>query len=68
MPNYNLTTQQIKDTYQQLVQVSGSAIVNGTGSLVNAFDYPSNSNNELIVVEYTEFKTKYKMAIWLLVL
>ena len=44
MPNYNLTTQQIKDTYQQLVQVSGSAIVNGTGSLVNAFDYPSNSS------------------------
>jgi hypothetical protein len=43
MPNYNLTTQQIKDTYEQLVQVSGSAIVDGTGSLVNAFDYPSNS-------------------------
>ena len=43
MPNYNLTTQQIKDTYQQLVQVSGSAIVDGIGSLVNAFQYPSNS-------------------------
>ena len=43
MANFNLTTQQIKDTYEQLVQVSGSALVNGTGSLVNAFDYPSNS-------------------------
>lgn len=43
MANYNLTSQQLKDTYQQLVQVSGSAIVDGTGSLVNAFDYPSNS-------------------------
>lgn len=43
MANYNLTSQQLKDTYQQLVQVSGSAIVDGTGSLVNSFDYPSNS-------------------------
>ena len=43
MANYNLTSQQLKDTYEQLVQVSGSAIVDGTGSLVNAFDYPSNS-------------------------
>ena len=50
MPNYNLTTQQIKDTYEQLVQVSGSAIVDGTGSLVNAFDYPSNST-------YTSFSS-----------
>jgi hypothetical protein len=41
--SFNLTSQQIKDTYEQLVQVSGSAIVDGTGSLVNAFDYPSNS-------------------------
>ena len=44
MANYNLTSQQLKDTYEQLVQVSGSAIVDGTGSLVNAFDYPSNSS------------------------
>jgi hypothetical protein len=43
MANYNLTSQQLKDTYEQLVQVSGSALVNGIGSLVNAFDYPSNS-------------------------
>jgi hypothetical protein len=44
MANFNLTTQELKDTYEQLVQVSGSALVNGTGSLVNAFDYPSNSS------------------------
>ena len=43
MANFNLTSQQIKDTYEQLVQVSGSTIVDGTGSLVNGFDYPSNS-------------------------
>jgi len=40
MANYNLTTQQIRDTFEQLGQVSGSveggvsgyAIVDGTGS------------------------------------
>ena len=35
MANYNLTSQQIKDTYEQLVQVSGSALVDGTGSAVS---------------------------------
>jgi len=43
MANYNLTSQNIKDTYQQLVQVSGSALVDGTGSLVTDFDYVSTS-------------------------
>ena len=38
MANYNLTSQQIKDTYEQLVQVSGSALVDGTGSLVDSLD------------------------------
>jgi hypothetical protein len=43
MANYNLTSQQIKDTYEQLGQVSGSieggvsgsAVVDGTGSRIN---------------------------------
>ena len=34
MANYNLTSQQIKDTYEQLVQISGSALVDGTGSAI----------------------------------
>lgn len=42
MANFNLTSQQIKDTYEQLVQVSGSALVDGTGSLVNSLDYVTN--------------------------
>jgi len=42
MANYNLTSQQIKDTYEQLVQVSGSALVDGTGSLVDNLDYVTN--------------------------
>jgi hypothetical protein len=42
MANYNLTSQQIKDTYEQLVQVSGSALVDGTGSLVDSLDYVTN--------------------------
>ena len=33
MANFNLTTQQIKDTYEQLAQVSASLLVDGTGSL-----------------------------------
>ena len=31
--SFNLTSQQIKDTYEQLAQVSASLLVNGTGSL-----------------------------------
>jgi len=42
MANYNLTSQKIKDTYEQLVQVSGSALVDGTGSLVDTLDYVTN--------------------------
>ena len=42
MANYNLTSQQIKDTYEQLVQVSGSVLVDGTGSLLT-LDYVSDS-------------------------
>ena len=38
MSNYNLTNQQIKDSFQQLVQVSGSFeenyLVDGTGSAI----------------------------------
>ena len=30
---YNLTTERIQDTYQQLLQISGSVIVDGTGSV-----------------------------------
>ncbi len=33
MANFNLTTQEIKDTYEQLAQVSASLLVDGTGSL-----------------------------------
>lgn len=32
--SYNLTNEQIKDTYQQLVQISASVLVNGTGSVI----------------------------------
>ena len=36
MANFNLTSQQIKDTYQQLAQVgTGSLLVDGTGSAVS---------------------------------
>ena len=30
---YNLTTERIQDTYQQLLQISGSSILDGTGSI-----------------------------------
>jgi hypothetical protein len=33
MANFNLTSQQLKDTYEQLAQVSASLLVDGTGSL-----------------------------------
>jgi len=54
MANYNLTSQQIKDTYQQLVQVSGSALVDGTGSLISGLDYVPTST-------YNAFTSSYKI-------
>jgi len=39
---FNLTNEQIKDTYEQLVQISASALVDGTGSLVDSLDYVTN--------------------------
>ena len=30
---FNLTTERIQDTYQQLLQISGSSILDGTGSI-----------------------------------
>jgi len=39
---FNLTNEQIQNTYQQLVQVSGSTLVNGTGSAI-AFSVPTAS-------------------------
>ena len=32
---FNLTNEQIQNTYQQLVQISGSTLVDGTGSAIN---------------------------------
>ena len=39
---YNLTNERIQDTYEQLVQISGSILVDGTGSAVS-FSTPSAS-------------------------
>lgn len=39
---FNLTNEQIQNTYQQLVQVSGSTLVNGTGSAIS-FSAPTAS-------------------------
>ena len=48
MANYNLTNQEIKDSFQQLVQVSSSLspgeknyLLDGTGSLVPSLDLTS---------------------------
>ena len=45
---FNLTSEQIKDTYGQLVQISGSKLVNGLG---NTFDVlvPSSSHSAYAV-------------------
>ena len=40
---YNLTNEQIQNTYQQLVQVSGSTLLDGTGSVIS-FSTPSASH------------------------
>jgi len=39
---FNLTNEQIQNTYQQLVQVSGSTLLDGTGSVI-AFSVPTAS-------------------------
>jgi len=52
MANYNLTSQQIKDTYQQLAQVSGSVIVDGTGSAVTSLDVSASYATSALTASY----------------
>ena len=35
---YNLTNERIQDTYEQLVQISGSTLLDGTGNVIPAID------------------------------
>ena len=45
---FNLTSEQIKDTYGQLVQISGSTLVNGLGNTFNVL-VPSSSHSAYAV-------------------
>lgn len=45
---YNLTTERIQDTFQQLVQVSGSTLLDGTGSALSV-SFPSASYADFAV-------------------
>jgi len=45
---FNLTSEQIKDTYEQLVQISGSTLVNGLGNTFNVL-VPSSSHSAYAV-------------------
>jgi hypothetical protein len=69
MLNYNLTSQEIKDTYEQLVQISGSALVDGTGSLITSITTPTsfatNSDvaNEAILVNVISTTTNQNFPV-----
>jgi len=52
MANYNLTSQQIKDTYEQLTQISGSVLVDGTGSAVNSLEVSASYATSALTASY----------------
>lgn len=54
MANYNLTSQQIKDTYEQLTQISGSVLVDGTGSAVTNLDVSASYATNALTASYAE--------------
>ncbi len=54
MANYNLTSQQIKDTYEQLTQISGSVLVDGTGSAVTNLDVSASYATNALTASYVE--------------
>ena len=50
--NYNLTSQQIKDTYEQLAQISGSVLVNGTGSAITSLEVSASYATSALTASY----------------
>ncbi len=50
--NYNLTSQQIKDTYEQLAQISGSVLTDGTGSAVNSLEVSASYATSALTASY----------------
>ena len=55
MSSFDLTGKKIRNTYQRLIQISGSDIVDGTGSLVDNINVTSSFAITSSYAEYAGF-------------
>ena len=59
---YNLTNERIQDTFEQLVQISGSKLVDGTGSLITP-DINVISSSYAVTSSYSNFAVTASYAL-----